>query len=254
MAETPPPTPPPTSPTTAASTDSTPPTPEVGSKVISPTPATTIRNAKRARLDREEAYAILDDDVVAHVGFVLDAQPFVIPMVYGRRGDSLFLHGSVATRIMRALDAGVSACVTVTKLDGLVLARSHFHHSVNYRCVVALGTARRLRDDAAMDAFDVIMEHLMPGRVEEARRANRPEQRQTMVIEFPLVELSVKVRDGGPVDDEVDLPDPDELSDLWAGVVPLRVVAGTPIADEFTSPNAPLPSAVATGATRWPAG
>ncbi len=215
------------------------------------TERTAVRNVKRARFERDEAYAILDDDFVAHVGFSVGGDPFVIPMVYGRDGDRLLLHGSVATRIMRALDDGAPACVTVTKVDGLVLARSQFHHSVNYRCVVALGTATRLRDDEARAAFDVICDHLLDGRARESREANRPEERQTMVLAFPLDELSVKVRAAPPSDDPIDLPPEGELSEVWAGVLPLRVVAGVPVADEYTSPDAVLPGALSRGDHRW---
>lgn len=225
--------------------------PPTGPTPIAQTERTTIRNAKRARTAREDAYAILDDDFIAHVGFAIDGQPFVIPMVYGRHGDAIYLHGSVATRIMRALDAGAPACITVTKVDGLVIARSQFHHSVNYRCVVGVGTATQLRGDKARWAFDIICDHLLDGRAEEARDANRVEERQTMVLEFPLDEISVKVREGGPVDDPSDLPAEGELSDAWAGILPLRVVAGVPIPDVYTSPEAALPAAIAAESTRW---
>lgn len=200
---------------------------------FTPTERTTVRYRARGSFDRATAHRILDDAFVAHVGFVADGQPFVIPMVYGRDGDRLLLHGSVATRVMRTLDAGAPVCVTVTHVDGLVLARSHFHHSVNYRSVVVLGTARRLRDDEAEAAFPIIVDHAAPGRAAETRAANRVESRQTMVLEVPIEEASVKVRTGGPIDDEIDLDAPG-ASDVWAGVLPLALQAGEPEADEFT--------------------
>lgn len=210
---------------------------------IEPTDRTTIRVAKRAHFDRATLHAILDDACVAHVGFAVDGQPFVIPMVYGRDGDRLYLHGSVATRVMRALDAGAPVCLTVTHLDGLVLARSHFHHSVNYRSAVVLGTARRLDGDDAQRAFAVIVDHVVPGRAAETRPANRVETRQTMVLELALEEASVKIRTGGPIDDPDDLDEPDAAA-TWAGVVPLASAAGRPIPDEFTDASTPLPPSV----------
>lgn len=207
-----------------------------------PTADTTVRYAARGRYDRDEAYRILDDAFVAHVGFATGDQPFVIPMVYGRDGDRLLLHGSVATRIMRALDRGAKVCVTVTHVDGLVLARSHFHHSVNYRSVVVLGTATRLRDADAERAFDVIVDHAAPGRAAETRSTTDLERRQTMVLSVPIEEASVKVRTGGPIDDPEDLGEGADA--VWAGVLPLSVVAGDPIADEHTGTSVPPAASV----------
>lgn len=217
-----------------------------GVSSFEPTADTTVRNAERGSFDRAEAYRILDDAFVAHVGFVLGGRPFVIPMVYGRDGDSLLLHGSVATRLMRTLDTGAEACVTVTHVDGLVLARSHFHHSVNYRSVVVLGTATRLRDADADRAFEVIVEHAAPGRAAETRPTNDVERRQTMVLRVPIVEASVKVRTGGPGDDPIDLDPSGQTgtSPVWAGVLPLSVVAGEPLTDEFTAAGAPVPGSI----------
>ena len=200
---------------------------------FTPTPSTRVRVKKRANYDREVVHRILDDAFVAHVGFVVDDQPFVIPMVYGRDGDRLLLHGSVAARIMRALDSGVPVCVTVTHVDGLVLARSHFHHSVNYRSVVVLGTATRLRDENARRAFEVIVEHAVPGRAAETRATNDVEYRQTMVLAVDIEEASAKIRGGGPIDDPADVGAVGE-SEVWAGVLPLAVVAGIPVADAYT--------------------
>ena len=195
------------------------------------TPDTTVRYQQRASFDRALANQILDAAFVAHVGFASLSddgapQPFVIPMIYGRDGDRLYLHGSVATRIARQLDAGTSVCVTVTHIDGLVMARSQFHHSVNYRSVVLLGRATRLRDADAEHALTVIVDHAAPGRSREARPTNRVELRQTMVLSLPIDEGSVKVRTGGPVDDAADMD-----LDVWAGVVPMSSSAGTPVPD-----------------------
>lgn len=206
---------------------------------FTPTDHTTVRVAKRASYDRELAYRILDDAFVAHVGFVVDDRPFVIPMVFGRDGDRLLLHGSVATRLMRALDRGVAVCLTVTHVDGLVLARSHFHHSVNYRSVVVMGTARRLRDDDARHAFEVIVDHAIPGRSSETRATNDLEYRQTMCLEVPIEEASVKVRTGPPIDDDIDLD-----AEVWAGVLPLVVTAGQPLADDVTSADCEPPESI----------
>lgn len=214
-----------------------------GSDEFVPTDRTRVRYSPRASYDRAEAYRILDDAFVAHVGFVLDDHPFVIPMVYGRDGDRLLLHGSVATRVMRALDAGAPACVTVTHVDGLVLARSHFHHSVNYRCVVVLGTATRLRDDEAERAFAVIVDHAAPGRAAETRPANRVESRQTMVLALPIDEASVKVRTGGPIDDPIDL-DAEGSGEVWAGVLPFGVAVSEPIVDEYTDASVSPPPSI----------
>lgn len=216
---------------------------EPASPSFTPTDHTRVRYSKRASYDRSEAYRILDDGFVAHVGFVFDGRPFVIPMVYGRDGDHLLLHGSVATRLMRALDRGAEACITVTHIDGLVLARSHFHHSINYRSVVVLGTATRLRDADAEAAFAVIVEHVAPGRAAETRPTNDVERRQTMVLRVPIDEASVKVRTGAPGDDPADLGE--GSADVWAGVLPLALVPGTPVPDAFTGADVAAPASVA---------
>lgn len=187
--------------------------------------STVRRHADRASYERAQADAILDEGLVAHVGIAVDGHPYVIPMVYGRDGDRLLLHGSVASRLMRGLAAGLPVCVTVTLVDGLVLARSAFHHSMNYRSVVVHGTARRIDDpDAAAAALERFVDHLLPGRSAEVRGPSRVEVRQTAVLEVPIDEASVKVRTGGPVDDADDLDLP-----VWAGVVPLAVAVGPPV-------------------------
>lgn len=197
----------------------------------SPTPppsdrSTVRRAAARGRYDRAAVHAVLDEGLVAHVGISVDGQPYVIPMAYGRDGDRLLLHGSVASRLMRGLADGAPACATVTLLDGLVMARSTFHHSMNYRSVVVLGTARRVEDpDDASDALDRFVDHLVPGRTGEVRPSTAVEVRQTAVLEMSIEEASVKIRAGGPIDDEADLELP-----VWAGIVPLGVAVGEPIA------------------------
>jgi uncharacterized protein len=192
------------------------------------TARTTLKRLpKRGHFERETVYRILDEGFVCHVGFVLDGRPFVIPTGYGRAGDRLYIHGSAASRMLRTLREGVDVCVTVTLVDGLVLARSSFHHSMNYRSVVVFGRAQVIEDeDEKMEALRVFTDHIMRGRWEEARLPNRSELRQTMVLALPLAEASAKIRTGPPIDDEGDY----ELS-VWAGELPLRLVTGEAIAD-----------------------
>jgi uncharacterized protein len=186
-----------------------------------------IREPHRGVYDRETAYKILDEGFICHVGFVVDGQPFVIPTGYGRKGDNLYLHGSAASRMLRNLDQGVAVCVTVTLLDGLVLARSIFNHSMNYRSVVVLGVARALEDPKEKwEALRSLSEHILPGRWAEARQPNEKELKATLVIRLPIEEFSSKVRQGPPIDDEEDYGFP-----TWAGVIPLQMVAGEPIRD-----------------------
>jgi nitroimidazol reductase NimA-like FMN-containing flavoprotein (pyridoxamine 5'-phosphate oxidase superfamily) len=173
------------------------------------------------------------------VGFAQDGSPFVIPMVYGRDGDQLLLHGAKASRLIRTTGGGVPVCVTVTLLDGLVLARSTFHHSMNYRSVVIMGEARKVEDEAERGrCLDVLVDHIVPGRSAEARGPNRVELRQTEVLAVPIDEASVKLRTGGPKDDPDDLGLP-----IWAGVVPLTVTAGAPIPDDGVD-GLPLPQSI----------
>jgi len=186
-----------------------------------------VREADRAVYDRAAAYQILDEGFICHVGFVADGQPFVIPTGYGRVGDNLYIHGSAASRMLRRVDEGVAVCVTVTLLDGLVLARSIFNHSMNYRSVVILGTARALNDPKEkLEALRLLSEHILPGRWVESRLPNERELKATLVMRLPIEEFSAKVRQGPPVDDEEDYAFP-----TWAGVVPLTMVAGEPIDD-----------------------
>jgi uncharacterized protein len=196
---------------------------------FSPTPRTrVVREPQRAVYDREAVNRILDEGFLCHVGFVVDGQPYVIPTSYGRDGDVLYIHGSAASRMLRSLDRGVAVCVTVTLLDGLVLARSVFNHSMNYRSVVILGTATLVADPAEkVAALRALSEHILPSRWDDSRQPNEKELKATAVLRIPIQEFSAKVRVGPPVDDEEDMSFP-----TWAGVIPLAMTTGAPIADE----------------------
>ena len=185
------------------------------------------RLPSRGSHELETVCQILDAGFLAHVGFNVDGQPFVIPTLYGRDGEALYLHGSAASRMLRELDSGISACVNVTLVDGLVLARSAFHHSMNYRSVVAFGTARKIEDPTKkMDALRVISDHLIAGRWEDVRAPYEQELKATSVLEFAMEEASAKIRTGPPVDEEEDYELP-----MWAGVLPLTIRPGQPIPD-----------------------
>jgi|SRR5689334_13459073 len=199
------------------------------------------RLPKRGAYDRETIYKILDEAFVCHVGFVVDGQPFVIPTNFGRAGGTLSLHGSAASRMLHALGEGVPVCVTVTLVDGLVLARSAFHHSVNYRSVVVLGTAKLVNDPSEkMEALRLFTEHIMKGRWNEIRPPSEQELKATSVLALPLEEASAKIRTGGPVDEEEDYVLP-----VWAGVLPLPVVPGAPIPDARLNTAVSVPANVA---------
>ena len=205
---------------------------------FTPTERTQVKRLpKRGTYDRETVCSILDAGFVCHVGFNAEGQPYVIPTNYGRAGDTLYLHGSPASRMLRALGGGVPVCVTVTHVDGLVLARSAFHHSVNYRSVVILGIARLVEDPAAkMEAMRIFTEHVLKGRWNDVRRPSEQELKGTMVLALPLEEVSAKLRTGGPVDDEADYDLP-----VWAGVLPLETVAQPPQPDARLKSDTPLP-------------
>ncbi len=190
------------------------------------TPRTTVRRLKeRGAYDRDTLYGILDEGLVCHAGFVVDGRPVVIPMAYARQGDRLILHGSVASRLMKALGEGVETCITVTLLDGLVLARSVFHHSMNYRSAVVFGVAHPIPDPAEkLAALEALTEHLVPGRSADARGPNRKELAATEVLALPIDEGSAKVRSGPPGDAKSDLAMP-----IWAGVVPFAPATGAPV-------------------------
>jgi len=203
------------------------------------TPRTRVRRrAQRGRYDRASVHAILDEALVCHVGFVIDGQPYVIPTAHARVGETLYLHGSAANQMLRRLADEVAVCVTVTLVDGVVLARSAFHHSMNYRSVVALGPAHAVRDEAEkLAALHALVEHVAPGRWSDARPPSAAELAQTLVLALPLAEVSAKVRAGPPIDDEQDHALP-----CWAGVIPLRLAPGEPLSDPRLGPGRPTPA------------
>jgi nitroimidazol reductase NimA-like FMN-containing flavoprotein (pyridoxamine 5'-phosphate oxidase superfamily) len=202
------------------------------------TDRTTVRRlAKRGRYDTATIHSILDEGLVGHVGFVADGLPTVIPMVYVRLGETVYLHGSPGSRMLQALARGAEACLTVTLIDGLVLARSAFHHSVNYRSAVVFGTATAVQDPARkMEVLHALSEHLVPGRWADVRGPSDSELRGTLVVALPIREASAKVRTGPPLDDEEDYALP-----MWAGVLPLRLTPAEPVADPRLPPGVPPP-------------
>lgn len=195
------------------------------------------RQGKRAAYDEVTIHAILDSGLVGHVGFVADARPMVIPMAYARVGSTLYLHGASKTRIM-GLD-GQKLCLTVTQLTGIVVARSSFHHSVNYRCAIVHGYARKLRDNEHAEALDAITDHLLPGRSAEVRPMTSQELKATGVIAIEIEAASAKIRTGPPVDDAADLP-----STSWGGVVPVVTALGTGVQDGHTPDNTAAPASL----------
>jgi hypothetical protein len=199
------------------------------------------RKRERGRHDRASIDAILDEALIAHLG-IIDArgQPFVIPTLHARHGDVVYVHGSSASRALRVLRAGVPACLTVSLLDGLVLARAAMHHSANYRSVMLLGTARPLERPAEkLAAMEAIVEHIVPGRWAETRPPNENELKATAVLALPIAEASAKVRTGPPVDDEEDY-----ALGVWAGVIPLANEPGAPLPDPGMNAAIPLPSSL----------
>jgi nitroimidazol reductase NimA-like FMN-containing flavoprotein (pyridoxamine 5'-phosphate oxidase superfamily) len=203
-----------------------------------PSPRTTVgRLPERARYDRDTIRAILDEGLVCHVGFVADGQPFVIPSTYARWDDRLVIHGSAASRMVRALAGGAPACASVTLLDGLVLARSAFHHSMNYRSVVVVGTATEVVEpEEKLRALEAIVEHVAPGRGASVRPPSEIELRATRVVTLPLDEASAKLRTGPPKDDEDDYALP-----VWAGEIPLGLEPGRAVADPRLAPGIAVP-------------
>ena len=204
---------------------------------FAPTGRTTLRRLPgRGSFERQKVYDILDEGFVCQVGFVSGGQPFVIPTAYGRVGDELYLHGAKASRTLKALSAGAEVCVNVTLVDGLVLARSAFHHSINYRSVVLFGRARAVEsEEEKVGALRAFTEHVVPGRWAEVRWPSPQELAATTVLALSLAEASAKIRTGPPVDDEEDYQLP-----VWAGVLPLRVASGAPEADPLM-PATPVP-------------
>jgi nitroimidazol reductase NimA-like FMN-containing flavoprotein (pyridoxamine 5'-phosphate oxidase superfamily) len=205
-----------------------------------PTTATTFkRKPDRGTYDREIVHAILDEGFVAHVGIAVDGRPFVLPMVYGRDGDRLYLHGSVASRLLRELRGGIPVCVTVTLVDALVLARSERNHSLNYRSAVVLGTARWVEDlDEKARIAALVVDHVVPGRSAEIRRSTEQELRETAILELAIEEASAKVRAEGSHPTDLD----DLTAPVWEGVVPLSTAVGTPMADPRSEGVAVPPS------------
>ncbi len=206
--------------------------------ITSPTSRTTVkRRAQRGVYDHATVLRILDEGLVCHMGFVVDGQPFVLPTAYARIADHLYLHGSPSNRMLRTGKGGVGLCITVTLVDGLVLARSAFHHSMNYRSVVVLGTATEVEDPAEKRAaFRALVEHVAPGRYGGVRPPSDDEITGTLVLRLPIDEGSAKIRTGPPIDDEDDYGWP-----VWAGVIPLAVTAGTPIPDPRLDPEHAVP-------------
>jgi len=195
------------------------------------------RLPKRGAYDSETINSILDEAFVCHIGFVVDGQPYVIPTGFARIDNDLYIHGSSASRMLRSLAEGVQVCVTVTLVDGLVLARSAFHHSMNYRSVVILGKATLVEEPQEKGrAMEALTEHIVPGRWKDVRWPTELELKATSVLKVPIEEASAKIRTGGPVDDEEDY-----TIDIWAGVLPLELVSGQPIEDERLTQEIELP-------------
>ncbi|MDF5717685.1 MAG: pyridoxamine 5'-phosphate oxidase family protein [Rhizonema sp. NSF051] len=196
------------------------------------------RLPQRGNYELQVIYQILDEGLVCHVGFAVEGQPFVIPTAYSRVGDKLYIHGSPASRMLRSLSNSIEVCITVTLLDGLVLARSAFHHSMNYRSVVIFGTATIVEStEQKLEALEAFTEHVIPGRWAEVRPPSPQELQGTLVLSLPLTEASAKVRTGPPLDDEADYS-----KEVWAGVLPLEVVAAAPIADPRLQQGITLPA------------
>ncbi len=212
---------------------------EIPQEQLTATERTQVRRLpQRGQYEQQVIYQILDEGLVCHVGFAVDGQPFVIPTAYGRVDDRLYIHGSPASRMLRSLQGGIEICVTITLLDGLVLARSAFHHSMNYRSIVIFGTATMVESaDQKLEALRAFTEHVVPGRWAEVRPPSRQELQATLVLSLPLTEASAKIRTGPPVDDEADYSLP-----VWAGEVPLRLTAASPINDPRLSSEIVAPA------------
>ena len=206
-----------------------------------PSARTTVKRLPaRGRYERDEVAAILDASLVCHLGFVAEGHPVVIPTIQGRIDDTAYVHGSPASRMLRTLRSGIDVCLTVTLVDGIVVGRSAFHHSLNYRSAVVFGTARLVEEaDEKLAALEAITNHALPGRWEEARRPNDKELRKTHVLALPIDEASAKVRTGPPVDEPEDYALP-----IWAGEVPLHTATALPVADPELGTGIPVPPSV----------
>ena len=213
------------------------------SDVYEPTERTTVKRLPtRGAYDRAAVHQILDEALICHLGFVVDGQPFVIPTIHVRVGEIIYVHGSPASRMLRTLERGIPACLTVTHVDGLVLARSAFHHSMNYRSVMVFGTAQVVDDPAKKaEALHALTDHLIRGRWEEIRQPSPEELRRTLMLAIAIDEASAKVRVGPPLDE-----DEDYALSMWAGVLPLRLTAMDAIADPRLAPGTAVPSYVAS--------
>jgi nitroimidazol reductase NimA-like FMN-containing flavoprotein (pyridoxamine 5'-phosphate oxidase superfamily) len=218
--------------------------PRFSKRCIVPEPFTptertrVVREPHRGAYDRETIYKILDEGFVCHVGFAVEGQPFVIPTMFARVGDAIYFHGSAASRMLRGASEGLSVCVTVTLADGLVLARSVFNHSMNYRSVVALGKATLIdATEEKLAALQAFTEKILPGRWNEARQPSEKELKATSILRLPLTEVSAKMR-VGPVEDDA----PDYALGVWAGIIPLHLTPGVPVRDKRCDPSIPLPA------------
>ncbi len=205
---------------------------------LAPSERTTLkRMPDRAEYDRALIYSILDEGFICQVGFVVDNKPVVIPTAYARDGDEIYIHGSQASRMMRVLKGGVEACLTVTLVDGLVLARSAFNHSMNYRSVVVFGKASVIEDEnEKLKAMRAFSEHILEGRWDDVRQPSATELKATTVLSLPLIEVSAKIRSGPPIDDEEDYD-----LDVWAGEMPLHLQAAEAIGDPLMKADISAP-------------
>ena len=215
---------------------------ESASSALAPTSRTRlVRKPDRGSYDRPSVYAILDEALICHIGFALEGQPYVLPTTHARIDDKLYVHGSVANRMLKTLRGGAPVCVTVTLIDGLVLARSAFHTSMNYRSVVILGTASEVTDQEHKNrAFNALVEHILRGRSAHVRAPSEQEMKATSVLCLPITEASAKMRTGGPVEAEADYALP-----CWAGVLPLSLQPQAPVPDARLAPGTALPPEVA---------
>ncbi len=211
-------------------------------EIFPPTERTrVVREPHRGSFDREVIFKILDEGFVCHVGFAMDGQPYVIPTMFARVGEAIYFHGSAASRMLRGVSSGLAVCVTVTLVDALVLARSVFNHSMNYRSVVALGKATLVDEpEEKLAALRAFTEKILPGRWADARQPNDKELKSTSILRLPLTEVSAKMR-VGPAEDDAD----DYAIPVWAGVLPLGITASAPIRDERCDPGLAVPACVA---------